>query len=177
MVKAFRATKPAKSLPWRLNDTYYLYSRPWSQEDVERREGMVRANPNWPMDLLNINAWHPCSYDCAESRMKAGKTFAAMEKHLPALAAKVKAALGHPVVFWDWWIFAALDGSPDAKGGVKYAGVAPPFALLAPETRALLDSGDRVAPTADGLAVWKGRKKMGVLPGKPVLLRFSADAD
>ncbi|MDE2510579.1 MAG: hypothetical protein KGL74_05610 [Elusimicrobia bacterium] len=173
VLKAFRATPPAKSLPWLLNDAYYLYSRPWSQADVERREAMVRANPDWPMDLLNVNAWHPCSYACAESLRKAGLTFAAMEKHLPALAAKVSAALSHPVVFWDWWRFAALDGAPDAKGGVRYSSVAPPFALLEPELRALLESGDRAAPSADGLAIWKGRRKLGVLPGHPVLLRFA----
>jgi len=170
---ALRAAPKTNRLPWLLNDAYYLYSRPWSQSDVERREGMVRANPDWPMDILNVNAWHPCSYACQESLRKAEKTFAAMEKHLPALAAKVRTALTHPVVFWDWWRFAALDGRPDGKGGVRYERVSPPFALLEPEPRALLDAGDRIAPSKDGLTVYKGRKKVGVLSGGPILLPFA----
>jgi hypothetical protein len=174
VVKALRATPPAPRLPWLLNDVYYLYSRPWSQEDVERRESMVRANPDWPLDLLNVNAWHPCSYGCAESLRKAGETWTAMKANLPALAAKIETALTRPVVFWDWHRFAALDGAADGRGAVRYAGVAPPFSLLEPGLRAQLEAGDRVAPGADGLTVWKGRKKLGALPGAPVLLAFAA---
>lgn len=165
IVKALRATPPAKTLPWRINDAYYMYSRPWSQEDVDRREAMVRANPEWPLDLLNVNAWHPCSYACAESLAKAEKTFAAMEKHLPALAAKVKAALARPVAFWDWHRFAALDGTVAADGSVSYARVAPPFSLLEKDLRAALDAGDRLVAGTDGLTVFKGRKKAAELPG------------
>lgn len=173
VVRTLRATPPAAKLPWRLNDVYYMYSRPWSQEDVELRESMVRANPDWPLDLLNVNSWHPCSYACAESRRKADKTWAAMKANLPALAAKVEAALTRPVVFWDWHRFAALDGTVDAKGAVAYRAVAPPFSLLEPELRDLLAAGDRVTAEAGGLRVWKGKKKLGVLPGSPVLLPFS----
>lgn len=172
VIKALRATPPAKTLPWLLNDVYYMYSRPWSQQDVDRRESMVRANPDWPLDLLNVNAWHPCSYACAESLQKAEKTFAAMRKHLPALAAKVEAALKRPVVFWDWHRFAALEGDVAADGSAKYARVAPPFSLLEPELRAKLDAGDRVASAEGGVAVFKGKKKLGVLDGA-VLLPFA----
>lgn len=173
VVRSLRATPPARTLPWLLNDVYYMYSRPWSQEDVERRESMVRANPGWPLDLLNVNAWHPCSYACAESLAKAEKTWKAMKANLPELAVKVEAALKRPVVFWDWHRFAALDGAVDAKGSVSYQRVAPPFSLLEPELRAALDAGDRVAPGPEGLTVWKGKKKLGVLPGSPVLLGFA----
>lgn len=173
VIKALRAAPPAKTLPWLLNDVYYLYSRPWSQEDVERRESMVRANPDWPLDLLNVNAWHPCSYACAESLRKATLTWAAMKANLPELAAKVETALRRPVVFWDWHRFAALDGAVDAKGAVPYRKVAPPFSLLEPELRARLDAGDRATPGPEGVTVWKGKKKLGVLPGSPVLLPFS----
>jgi hypothetical protein len=176
VIKALDATPDKRRLPWLLNDVYYLYSRPWSQEDVERREEMVRANPGWPMDLLNVNAWHPCSYRCAESLDKARRTHAAMARLLPDLAAAVRTALARPVVFWDWWRFATLDGTVDAKGAARYAQVGRPYSLLEPELRALLDRGDRVAPGREGLAVYKGRRKLGVLPGKPVLLDFSGDA-
>jgi hypothetical protein len=176
IVKALRATPPAKRLPWRINDVYYMYSRPWSQEDVERREAMVRSNPDWPLDLLNLNAWHPCSYACAESLDKAEKTFAAMSEHLPELAAKVKLALSRPVAFWDWHRFAALDGAVDDSGAVRYARVAPPFSLLEPELRARLDAGDRLVPGPEGPVLYKGRRKLGVLPGGAVLLPFSAAA-
>jgi len=172
VVKALRATPPAAALPWRLNDVYYLYSRPWSPQDVVRREAMVRANPDWPLDLLNVNAWHPCSYACAESRTKAAKTFAAMETHLPALAATVRAALARPVVFWDWHRFAALDGTVAADGSAEYARVAAPFALLEPELRATLDAADRAAPAEGGVALYKGKKKAGTLAGA-VLLPFA----
>jgi hypothetical protein len=173
VVRSLRATPPAKTLPWLLNDVYYMYSRPWSQEDVERRESMVRANPDWPLDLLNVNAWHPCSYACAESLKKAEKTWAVMKKNLPALAAKVEKALKRPVVFWDWHRFAALDGEADAKGAVRFAGVAPPFSLLEPELRAALAKADRAAVGPDGLELWKGKRKLPALPGAPVLLPFA----
>ncbi len=174
VVKALRATPPGPRLPWLLNDVYYMYSRPWSQEDVDRREAMVRANPQWPLDLLNVNAWHPCSYGCAESLAKAEKTFAAMERHLPSLAAKVKTALSRPVVFWDWHRFAALDGRAAPDGSVSYAAVAPPFSLLEAPARALLDSGDRLVREADGIAVMKGRKTLGRLTDGAVILPFAA---
>lgn len=174
VVFALKSTKknPHK-LPWLLNDCYYLYSRPWSQEDVERRESMVRANPAWPLDLLNINAWHPCSYDCAESLDKATKTWAMIEKHLPSLAIRLKPALSRPVVFWGWYRFAALEGKSDGKGGASYKAIGAPFSLLEAELASALSAGDRVAPGKDGaLAVWKGKKSLGPLPGNPVLLGF-----
>lgn len=176
IVVALRRTKKSPhKLPWLLNDAYYLYSRPWSQEDVERRESMVRANPEWPLDLLNINAWHPCSYDCADSLTKATKTWAMIETYLPSLAAKLKPALTRPVVFWGWYRFATLEGKADGKGGASYTAIGAPFSLLEPELRAHLASGDRVAPDKDGaLSVWKGKKNLGPLPGAPVLLGFSA---
>jgi hypothetical protein len=169
IIRSLRATPPTTRLPWLLNDSYYMYSRPWSQEDVERRESMVRANPDWPLDLLNVNAWHPCSYACAESLTKAEKTFAAMQKHLPELAAKVKTALARPVAFWDWHRFAALDGTVSDAGSVKYARVAPPYSLLETELRAKLDAGDKLVPGPDGLTVMKGKKKVAVLPGAALL--------
>ncbi|MBI3564098.1 MAG: hypothetical protein HY079_02745 [Elusimicrobia bacterium] len=169
IVKALKATPKAKTLPWLLNDAYYMYSRPWSQEDVDRRESMVRANPDWPLDLLNVNAWHPCSYACAESLAKAEKTFAAMRKHLPALAAKVEAALKRPVAFWDWHRFAALDGTVGADGSVAYSRVAPPYSLLEKDLRAALDSGDRLVAGDGGLTVFKGKKKVADLKGAYLL--------
>lgn len=173
VVVALKRTKKPNKLPWLLNDAYYLYSRPWSQEDVERRESMVRANPNWPLDLLNINAWHPCSYDCAESLDKAKKTWAMIETHLPSLAVKLKPVLSRPVVFWGWYRFAALEGKADGKGGASYKSVGAPFSLLEAELSALLAKGDRVAPGKDGaLTLWKGKKNLGALPGNPVLLSF-----
>ncbi len=168
-----RTKKNPHKLPWLLNDAFYLYSRPWSQEDVERRESMVRANPNWPLDLLNINAWHPCSYDCVESLDKATKTWAMIETHLPSLAVKLKPALTRPVVFWGWYRFAALEGKADGKGGATYSAIGAPFSLLEPELASALTAGDRVALDITGaLAVWKGKKSLGVLPGSPVLLGF-----
>lgn len=172
VIRSLRATPPSKTLPWMLNDITYMYSRPWSQEDVERREAMVRANPDWPLDLLNVNAWHPCSYACEASLKKAEKTWAVMKSALPSLAAKVETVLKHPVVFWDWHRFAALDGTVDAKGAIEYSTVAPPFSLLEPELRARLDAGDRVTAGPDGVVVWKGKKKLGALPGA-VLLPFA----
>ena len=169
-----RTKKPAAKLPWLLNDAFYLYSRPWSQEDVERREAMVRANPDWSLDLLNINAWHPCSYDCKESLLKAKKTYEMIEKHLPSLASRLKPALSRPIVFWDWHRFAVLEGAADGKGAAAYQGIGAPLSLLEPELGALLAKGDGVAPGKDGaLAVWKGKKSLGALPGAPILLGFS----
>lgn len=166
IIVALKKTKDRSQLPWLLNDAYYLYSRPWSQEDVDRREKMTRANPEWPLDLLNVNAWHPCSYDCAESLEKAAKTYEMIAKHLPALALKLAPALRRPVVFWDWHRFAALEGEADGKGGASFKAIAPPASLLEPELLARLKAGDRVTTEGEGtLAVWKGKKKVGALDG------------
>lgn len=135
-----------RPLPWLLNDVYYMYSRPWSQQDVERRESIARANPGWPIDLMNVNAWHPCSYECKESLAKAKKTWAMIKKHLPELAKLLEPALKRPVIFWDWHRFAALDGK----------------SLAVPTT--LLEAELAAAALAS--------KDVSQLPGRPVRLVF-----
>jgi hypothetical protein len=170
-----RATKDRRAMPFLLNDAYYLYSRPWSEGEPERREALYRANPGLPTNLLNVVPWHPCSYRCPAALDKAQKIWAVMQSQLPQLAGILKSCLARPVIFWDWDKFAALKGVCDDEGSCTYTSVQPPFAALDPKVAALLRSGDQLRTLKSGaLTVYKSGKKLGELPAPAVLLDFAA---
>lgn len=166
-----RNTPPGKGLPFLLNDVFYFYSRKGDPRDAEKREAICRKNPGLNMDIMNVVPWHSCSYLCPNSLAKARAIWAMMLQVVPEHALTLRSCLARPVVFWDWTRFAVLKGSREKAGGWLYDGLQPPYSLLEPELEALLRSGDRLEAGADGrLAVLKGRRRLGTLPGNPAPL-------
>ena len=171
-----RHTKNDEALPFALNNVFYFFSRVSSVQEGARRQKLVAMNPGLDLDLLNLIPWHPCAYDCAPSRAKAAKIWATAKKIAPDLAAALKDILARPVIFWDWSRFAVLAQARMRSEGVRYSGLASPFSLLEPGLVAKLEQADLVRKTPQGLELWKGDKRLGLLAGSPapVLLRFGA---
>lgn len=166
-----RNTPPGKGLPFLLNDVFYFYSRKGHESDAEKREAICAKNRGLNMDIMNVIPWHPCSHRCPQSLAKARAIWAMMLKVLPEHALVLRSHLARPVVFWDWTRFAVLNGSRQADGRWLYDGLLPPYSLLEPKLEELLRRGDHLEMTEDSrLIVFKGRRRMGTLPGKPAPL-------
>ncbi len=142
----YRNTKKKTKLPFALNNIFYFYSRVSSVQEGARRQKLAAMNPGLDLDLLNLISWHPCAYDCAPSRNKAAKIWAAAKKHAPELAAALKTVLSRPVVFWDWSRFAVLDGKK----------IVAPYSLLEPRLIAELESGRLTGSPAPILLNFRG---------------------
>ncbi len=173
-----RNTPPGKGLSFLLNDVFYFYSRKGHPSDSGRREEIGRKNRGLNMDIMNVIPWHPCSYRCPQSLAKARAIWAQMLSVLPEHARALRACLARPVVFWGWSRFAVLKGSRQNAGRWQYDGLLPPYSLLETELEDLLRRGDRLESTAAGrLSVFKGRRRLGTLPGKPapLLLDFVSE--
>lgn len=169
-----RHTRGKASLPFLLNDVFYLYSRVPSVQAGARRQKLFAKNPGLDLDLLNLIPWHPCSYRCPASLKKAAAIWKTARKVAPGLAEALRACLGRPVVFWDWSRFAVLRRRPGPD--LSYAAVEPPFSLLEAKLSARLKDADRIKVTPAGLELWKGPRRAGLLGGAPapVLLDFTA---
>lgn len=167
-----RRTKRKSALPFLLNDVYYLYSRVPSVQSGAARQRLIARNPGLDLDVMNLIPWHPCSYRCAASLKKASAIWKTAQKAAPELAASLRARLARPIVFWDWSRFAALARRPGPD--VSYASVEPPFSLLEPRLLARLRAADRVEAAPEGLRLWKGSRRLGLLGGSPppILLDF-----
>ncbi len=167
--------KAGKSLPFLLNNAFYLFSRPQKEGDQARREEVYRKNMGLNLNVMNLLPWHPCSYRCRPSLARAAAVWSLMHRLVPALPPLLKSCLARPVLFWDWDRFAVLKGAAKA-GGIAYTGVQPPFSRLDPATSALLSAGDNVRRLGSGdLEVRKGTKRVALFPAdKTLLLDFVA---
>ncbi len=174
LLDVYRNTSEPRRLPFLLNNAFYLFSRPWGNGDAQRREEICRRNPGLDMNSMNVIPWHPCSFRCQESLGKAQAIWRTMLAVLPGLSAVLKACLSKPVLFWDWSRFAVLKGSCEKERNCSYSGIQPPFSLLEPGILELLKAGNRLVKER-GWEVWRDSKRLGALPGKPVLLEFTPE--
>lgn len=166
-----RNTPPGKGLSFLLNDVFYSYSRKGSALEAPRREAIFKMNQPLNMDVMNVIPWHPCSYRCKPSLVAARAIWKMMLQVLPEHALSVRAHLARPVVFWDWTRYAVLKGSRRDDGRWHYEGLQPPKSLLEPDVAALLLRGDQLQEEPAGrLVVFKGRRRLGALKGKPAPL-------
>lgn len=171
-------TPAGGKLSFLLNDVFYFYSRKGHPEDSARRETICRKNRGLNMDIMNVIPWHPCSYRCPESLAKGRAIWATMLQALPEHALALRSCLARPVVFWDWTRFAVLKGAAEGPGRWRYDGLQPPYSLLEPELEERLRRGDALEAAAGGrLDVFKGKRRLGALPGSPapILLDFCAE--
>ncbi len=97
----------------------------WNRYATAARTG---AGP-WPAALNNLFAmvapFFPCRYDCPEAARWAEAVLAAVAAAEPAVAAGLKAALAHPVLYFDDAHQVVLDGHLE-DGWVVYRGVLVP---------------------------------------------------
>jgi hypothetical protein len=168
-----RNTPPGAPYSFLLNDVFYMYSRRWAETDAAKREKICALNRGLDMNCLNVVPYHSCSYACPNSLEKARKIWTLMAL-IPPLAAQIKSCLAKPVLFWDWDRFAVLKGTLTEDGGT-YEAVQPPYSLLEEGPMAALRAGDALKRGKGGaLEVWKGRKKVAVLDGDPLVLPFTS---
>jgi hypothetical protein len=173
VLAALARTEGNDPLPWPINNLYYMYSRPFRADHPQRREAIAKLNPGLPVDVLNLISWHPCHYRCAASLAYARAVHKTMLKVMPDLADLVAGALARPVLFWDWWRFAALGGAARAKGGTRFAGVERPLTPIEMGDAAALAAGGTLSRGDDG--TWSVTPPSGPaarLSGSPALLEF-----
>ena len=122
--------KPAE-LNFKLNNLWNYFSRMdfTSPRDLSDYEMFMGFNRELELPSKHIISWHPCSYNCAESAKKAEIIFSFMKHHVPDHAAMLEAMLARPVLFWDKFQYACLDGRA-AGGVVSYKAAVPPRSLL-----------------------------------------------
>jgi hypothetical protein len=174
---AAKNTPMGSGFSFLLNDVFYFYSRKGHPEDPARREAIGKKNRGLNLDIMNVIPWHPCSYRCPESLAKGRAIWATMLQVLPEHALVLRAYLARPIVFWDWMRFAVLKGARNGDGRWLYEGMQPPYSLLEPEIEERLRRGDRLESSADGrLEVFKGRRRLGPLPGNPAPLLLDFDS-
>ncbi|HNW44877.1 MAG TPA: hypothetical protein PKI19_10260, partial [Elusimicrobiales bacterium] len=155
-----------------MNNVCSYFSRLVKPEDPADCRAFKELNRG--SDLDAVLPWHPCSYNCAASLAGAGKIYEVLAHYMPHLAASRRDRLSKPVIFWDKFLFAVLDGSCRREGGgisVSYEKVCGPRSLLSPETRAAVDRHSRLRISAAGSIVSPRAPR---LPGKYIFLPFTS---
>ncbi len=124
--------------------------------------GRTRAPGPWPWELANLSVmllpFYPCRYDCPAALAQARAALGELERAHPGAAARLRAGLGRPVLYFDHDHQLVFDGAVEADGAVRHRGVAVP----GPASRALarfggaLALGDRLRLDEARLSVWRG---------------------
>lgn len=134
LIRHILAASPAgRTFPFWMNNVFNYYSRLIRREDRIRYAAFSKLNEG--MDRESVIPWHPCSYACAETAKKGKLIYAVMERYMPLTAAARREMLSRPVLFWDTFRFALLNGRCRKNGAgfaVEYKGVARPRSLLGP---------------------------------------------
>lgn len=172
LIRHILAASPGgRTFPFWMNNIFNYYSRLIRREDRNRYAAFSKLNEG--MDRESIIPWHPCSYTCAETAKKGKLIYAVMERYMPLTAAARREMLSRPVVFWDTFRFALLNGRCRWTGAgfaAEYKGLARPRALLGPETgKVLAGLGTLRASPGGRLSGQAGER----LPGGAVLIPFA----
>lgn len=172
--RIFGRTKKRSGLDFRLNNVFNYFSRMNFDDpaDVASYEELMRLNREMNLPYKHVVSWHPCSYDCAESSRKAGVMLSFMEHHAPAYAASLKSLLAKPVIFWDKFKYAFVDGAVSG-GSVTYRSVAAPRSLLGGKLYKLLSCCDGLKTGGAATVFRREGKAVLSVPGPaPLLLDF-----
>jgi len=101
--------------------------------------------------------------------------FSFMQHHAPAYAAELRERLAHPVIFWDKFRYAFVDGKLEA-GTLRYKAVVPPWSLLGDKFYRLAACFDSVKADKSGARFSRAGKPLFRVPAPaPLLLNFSAE--
>ena len=139
------------TFPFWMNNVFNYYSR--LNRRAYRAAYASFSNLNQGMDRESIIPWHPCSYLCEASVKKGWRVYEVFKRHMPLTAAARKVMLSKPVVFWDNFIFAILNGScrktPDGFAAA-YKGLSAPRSLLSRKTEEALSGPGNLQITPAG---------------------------
>ncbi len=143
LVASIAANSPkGRPFSFLTNNVCNYYSLLFRPGDPKRYAALLAANPDF--DLGPVIPWHPCSYSCPRSLAAGLGIYRVLVHYMPTFAAGRRAQLSKPVLFWDKFRFAVLNGTASAgpEGGltVDCRGVAGPRTLLA---RGTVDELDR----------------------------------
>ncbi len=129
---------------------------------------------NQGLDREAIITWHPCSYLCPKSVQKGKQMFEFMVEYLPQTAAYRQEMLSRPIIFWDKFLYAPLNGKCRKSGAgfeVNYQGLGLPKSLISAHSQKALKGPATLHIDAAGLIT--GQPKPS-LPGKYIFLPFAA---
>jgi len=167
-------TKKRPALDFRLNNLWNYFSRMDFNDpkDCSSYRKMLDMNREMDLPSLHVISWHPCSYDCARSREKAGVMFSFMRHHAPGYAAALENMLARPALFWDKFRYAVLEGSVSGNR-LEYAAVLPPKTLLSEKMYKLLACCDSVKTGKERTGFYRAGKAVFTAPGPaPEILDF-----
>ena len=143
------------------------------------RPGLAGLDPLSDLDLL---AFYPCGPTCAAAAAFAERTLVALERSAPASAAKARADLGAPVLFWRIPFFLVFDGEPADEAhtpgpgpGIRYRHahlhifpdpvVSRIQRLFGGSVLAAIDAGDLVQIDGGDVVVYAENKEVARLRG------------
>lgn len=170
----YARTEKGRIIPFWMNNTLNFFSR--INTPLLRREYKAFSALNAGQDREAIITWHPCSYFCAQTLKKGRTVYEFMREYMPRLTADRVEMLSKPVIFWDDFVFAVLNGSCRAgKGGiaVSYDGIGRPRALLGRAAAKALAAPGALRIAAGGAAEYRPPVK---LPKGAAVLPFSGPA-
>lgn len=121
----------SKTIPYYMNNITNFYSRLTNEKLRKMMKKYIPLNMKYiekGIDLESFIIWHPCSYSCRKSIIKARKIAAGFKEYLPDLYRIRKKILSKPVLFKSDFEFVLLDGYAKHKYGnltVNYSGIYP----------------------------------------------------
>lgn len=172
LIRHIYARSPAgKTFPFWMNNVFNYYSRLIRPGDRLKYAAFSKLNQG--MDRESIIPWHPCSYLCAETVKKGKLIYDVMKRHMPFTAASRKAMLSKPIVFWDNFLFAILNGQCRKMDGgfiIAYKGLSRPKSLIGRETEKMLSGPENLWLSARGKITNPAELR---LPGNHVVIPFA----
>lgn len=171
---AFHNTRETARLDFKLNNVFNYSSRLVSSNPRDRTNYLKFMDFNKANNYLSkhVIGWNPCSYNCPASSRKAAVIFAFMQHHAPGYAAELTEALAKPVLFWDKFEYAVLNGQV-TEGEINFKGVAWPRSLLDIKTYRRISMCDTIISSPAKAEFYRGDAPFFPVPSSAaVLLNF-----
>lgn len=174
---AFHNTKETARLDFKLNNVFNYSSRLVSSSPRDRANYLKFMDFNKENNYLSkhVIGWNPCSYNCPESSRKAAVIFSFMQHYAPDYAAGLVEALAKPVLFWDKFEYAVINGQV-TEGEINFRGVAFPRSLLGIKTYRRISMCDTIISSGKKAEFYRSDAPLFSVPAsEAVLLNFVED--
>lgn len=164
-------------IPFYVNNVFNFFSRVGFNNkekpiDAGNYAAFVKLNENF--DRESFIPWHPCSFFCKETMAKGRKIYEVMAKHIPHITRFRQSVLSKPIIFWDKFLFAVLNGNcrkKDKNFTVDYKGISQPRSLISAETEKILTCHNTIQVSASGKISRPGSMPV---PANYVFIPFSS---